>query len=169
MASSKQSHSTAQHGHDGPHAGGASHGGHYRRLLGMVVLSYIAMYWLMYAMVDTPANVFNNVNQIYMAALMAAPMAIIELVLMRAMYPNKTLNAALVVAALVVMLVCWSGIRRQLAVTDQQFLRSMIPHHAGALLMCRENHLTDPRLQQLCRDIEASQQAEIDLMKSHLK
>ena len=45
----------------------------------------------------------------------------------------------------------------------------MIPHHAGAILMCKENKLKDPDLQQLCRNIIASQQAEIDLMKSKLE
>ncbi len=154
--------------HTAPPIHQTKHGGHYRQLLGMAVLSYIAMYVLMYSMVDTPGNVFNNVNQAYMAALMAAPMLLIELVLMRAMYPDKTLNLILAAASIVVMLVCWFGIRQQFAVTDQQFLRSMIPHHGGAVLMCRENRLTDPQLQQLCRQILASQQAEIDLMKSKL-
>jgi hypothetical protein len=142
---------------------------HYRALLGMAVLSYIAMYVLMYAMVDTPGNVFNNINQVYMAALMAAPMLLIELVLMRAMYPNRRLNAVLAAGAVTVMLLCWFGIRQQMGVSDRQFVRSMIPHHAGALLMCRENRLSDPELQQLCREIIASQEREIGLMKSKLE
>ena len=142
---------------------------HYRPLLGMAVLSYVAMYVLMYAMVDTPGNVFNNINQVYMAALMASPMLLIELVLMRAMYPNRRLNAVLAVGAVIVMLLCWVGIRQQVGVSDRQFVRSMIPHHAGALLMCRQNRLTDPELQQLCREIIASQEREIGLMKSRLE
>ena len=44
------------------------------------------MYVLMYAMVDRMDNVVMNVNQLYMAALMAAPMVVIELVVMRGMY-----------------------------------------------------------------------------------
>jgi len=62
----------------------------------------------------------------------------------------------------------WIGIRQQAAVTDQQFLRSMIPHHAGAILMCKQNKLQDPELQRLCGNIVSSQQAEIDFMKSKL-
>lgn len=153
------------HGRHGPAAGT----GHYARLAIMAALSFIAMYALMYAMVDALANVYHNLNQVYMAGLMAAPMVLIELALMRSMYPRKALNAALVAASLVVMLLCWCGIRKQAAISDQQFLRSMIPHHAGALLMCRENRLTDPDLQRLCREIVASQQAEIDLMRSKLR
>lgn len=45
----------------------------------MTVLSFIAMFILMYAMVDRFANVYPNVNQAYMAGLMAAPMVMIEL------------------------------------------------------------------------------------------
>lgn len=59
----------------------------YLRLLGMTVLSFLAMYILMYAMVDRAGNIFNSINQVYMAGLMAAPMVLIELALMRSMYP----------------------------------------------------------------------------------
>jgi hypothetical protein len=40
-------------------------------------------------MVDRFANVYPNLNQFYMAGLMAAPMVLIELALMGHMYPNK--------------------------------------------------------------------------------
>jgi uncharacterized protein (DUF305 family) len=154
--------------HEGNHAHGSSAKGHYGRLLVMILLSFLAMYVLMYAMVNTLDNVFNNVNQVYMAGLMAAPMALIELILMSRMYPNRMLNSVLAVVSIVLMILFWLGIRQQAAVSDQQFLRSMIPHHAGAILMCRQNRLSDPELQQLCRDIVASQQSEIDLMKAKL-
>lgn len=65
---------------------------HYRRLLVMTVMSFAAMYVLMYAMVDRLANVYPNFNQFYMAALMAAAMIVIELVVMGGMYPNKRLK-----------------------------------------------------------------------------
>ena len=48
----------------------------------MAALSFVAMYVLMYAMVDRVANVHPNLNQLYMAALMTAPMIVLELVLM---------------------------------------------------------------------------------------
>jgi uncharacterized protein (DUF305 family) len=144
-------------------------GGPYARLLAMVLLSFIAMYILMYAMVSSFDNVYNSVNQFYMAGLMAAPMAIVELALMASMYPHKRLNIVLIVASAVLMPLSWFGIRNQVAISDQQFLRSMIPHHAGAILMCKENRLTDPELQKLCSDIISSQQREIDEMKSKLK
>lgn len=159
-------------GHSGQaQAAGHGHGGHrapYLRLLAMAVLSFLAMYLLMYAMVDRWDNVHPNLNQAYMAALMTAPMVVIELVLMRGMYPDRQFNAVIALAAVLGLGLSWFGIRWQSGVDDRQFLKSMIPHHAGALLMCERNHLRDPDLQALCRQILASQQAEIDLMKAKL-
>lgn len=72
---------------------------HYRNLLVMAALSFLAMYALMYAMVDTLANVYANINQAYMAGLMTAPMVIIELLVMRSMYENKRANAVILAAS----------------------------------------------------------------------
>ena len=149
------------------HEGGKAKG-HYGRLLAMISLSFIAMYVLMYAMVDSYGNVFSNINQFYMAGLMAAPMLLIELLLMASMYPNRKLNIVLFGVGMGFMALCWIGIRQQVGVSDQQFLRSMIPHHGGAILMCEQNKLRDPELERLCAEIIASQQREIELMRSKL-
>jgi hypothetical protein len=153
----------------------ASHGRHdaharaYRRLGVMALLSFATMYLLMYAMVDRWSNVYGSFNQVFMAGLMTAPMVVIELLLMRQMYPDGRLNLILVVVTLGAMSMCWFGIRQQVGVGDRQFVRSMIPHHAGAIQMCKNNHLADPDLQQLCARIIASQQAEIDQMRAKLR
>jgi uncharacterized protein (DUF305 family) len=141
----------------------------YGRLLLMALLSFVAMYVLMYAMVNTLSNVYMNLNQFYMAGLMAAPMVVIELALMAAMYNDRKRNAAIMVVSLLALGVFWLFIRQQTAITDRQFLRSMIPHHAGAILMCEEAPMRDPEIKQLCGAIVSSQQAEIDQMKAKLK
>jgi uncharacterized protein (DUF305 family) len=150
------------------HSGHASHSMHYRHLLVMAVLSFVAMYVLMYAMVDARANVYANFNQLYMAGLMTAPMVLLELVLMRAMYPNKRLNAIIAVASLVALAVFWVLIRQQAAIGDRQFLKSMIPHHAAAILMCERAPISDRDVKDLCERIMRSQQAEIAEMKKKL-
>jgi hypothetical protein len=71
-----------------------------------------------------------------MAGLMAAAMTIIELALMFGMYANKRRNLLIITLGVVALLLFWMLIRRQAAITDNQFLRSMIPQHAGAILMC---------------------------------
>jgi peptidoglycan/LPS O-acetylase OafA/YrhL len=143
-----------------------THSRPYLRLSAMVLLSFIAMYILMYAMVDELSHVYNNLNQAYMAALMAAPMLIIELLLMRSMYPDRWRNALLIVVGLVVLAGAWILIRQQTAIADRQFLRSMIPHHSGAVLMCEQASISDERLQALCRRIVESQLAEIVEMEA---
>jgi uncharacterized protein (DUF305 family) len=134
----------------------------------MLVLNFIAMYILMYAMVNVFANVYSNLNQVYMAGLMTAPMAIMEVALMRGMYQNKAWNFAIAGAGLVLLLALWWAIRVQAGIGDAQFIRTMIPHHAGAILMCREAPIEDEELKKLCQEIISGQQREIDQMKTIL-
>lgn len=152
------------HGKEGAHAGM-----HYHHLAIMIVLSFISMYVFMYAMVDTTANVFMNFNQVYMAGLMTAPMVIIELVLMSATYADKRLNTIIIAGSVVALAVFFLLVRQQTLIGDAQFLRSMIPHHASAILMCQKASLQDPEIKNLCRGILARQQSEIDLMKAKLE
>jgi uncharacterized protein (DUF305 family) len=141
---------------------------HYPRLLGMSLLSFVAMYTLMYAMVDAIGNVYANVNQFYMAGLMTAPMIVIEVCLMNAMYPRKRLNALIIGGAVAGGLVFFTLIRQQTGVGDRQFLRSMIPHHASAILMCKQASIEDPGIKELCGSILSSQQEQIDAIKAKL-
>lgn len=141
---------------------------HYYRLLVMAVLSFLSMYILMYSMVNTMGNVYNNFNQVYMAATMTAPMLVFEILLMGMMYQNKRLNALIVALSVLGLVIFFLFIRQQTAITDKQFLRSMIPHHAGAILMCEQAPIQDPDIRQLCGTIIASQQSEIDQMKEKL-
>lgn len=145
------------------------HSGAYLRFAVMLVLSFIAMYVLMYAMVDKLEDVYPNHNQAYMAALMVAPMAIIELLLMGSMYPRRQANMMIVAGAVVLLAAAWLAIRYQLGIGDEQFVRSMIPHHSGAILMCEGAKLQDAELQELCTTIASGQQAEIDQMRTILE
>lgn len=147
-----------------------AHGnGAYGRLMLMIALSFLAMFGLMYAMVDTFENAVPNLNQVYMAGLMTAPMVMLELALMGGMYPNKRINAVIWGVTIVALAGFWILIRQQSGIGDRQFLRSMIPHHAGAILMCEEASIQDQQVQQLCRGILSSQQAEIKIMKAELE
>jgi uncharacterized protein (DUF305 family) len=144
------------------------HSMHYMHLAVMTGLSFIAMFILMYAMVDRLGYVYANINQAYMAALMAAPMTLIEIIVMRAMYPDAKLNLAIIAGSLLVGVAAFSLIRFQTGVGDTQFVRSMIPHHSGAILMCREAPITDAELKKLCAEIIEGQQREIDQMQAIL-
>ena len=151
------------------HAQHTQHQQHYGKLIVMIVLSYISMYILMYAMVDTFANVIPNVNQFYMAGLMTMPMIIIEIFVMSSMYMNKKRNALIIAGSALALVAFFFFIRQQTAVSDKQFLKSMIPHHAGAILMAEQANLRDPELKKLGEKIIADQRAEIAQMKAKLK
>lgn len=133
-----------------------------------MLLSFIAMYFLMFAMVDTWGDFFNNLNMGYMALTMLAPMGILMLILMRGMYPNRMLNTVLYVGFALMFVLALVGIRTQTPIGDAQFIRSMIPHHSGAILMCREADITDGELRSLCDTIEQGQRQEIEQMKAIL-
>ena len=156
-----------QHAAHGQHS--AQGKGHYLKVAAMIGLSFVAMYVLMYAMVDELGNALPNMNQAYMAGLMASPMMVIELALMHFMYPRKRLNAALLAASIGLGALCLVLIRKQAAIGDREFLRSMIPHHAAAILMCKEAPIEDAEVVKLCDGIFASQEAEFDQMKAKLE
>lgn len=141
---------------------------HYGRLLVMILLSFISMYVFMYAMVNIFANIYPNFNQFYMAGLMTTPMIIIELAVMGAMYHNKKLNTLIITLSFAALIVFWLLIRQQIAISDKQFLKSMIPHHASAILMCEKAPIQDPEIKNLCDNIISGQQSEIDWMKAKL-
>jgi hypothetical protein len=94
---------------------------------------------------------------------------IIEILLMWSMYHNRTANIAIIIAAAVVLVLSFVFIRQQTAVGDIQFLKSMIPHHSGAVLMCRKANISDPQIKRLCDDIVKSQLEEIAEMKKRLQ
>ncbi len=142
---------------------------HYSRLAAMTVLSFVAMYFLMYSMANIFANVYPNLNQFYMAGLMTAPMVLFEMFLMGAMYQNKKLNFAIIATAIIVFLGFFVAIRYQVGISDEEFVKSMIPHHAGAVLMCEKADLGDPEIQALCAGIISGQKQEIEQMKQILE
>lgn len=119
-------------------------------------------------MVNEFENVVPNINKFYMAGLMTAPMVVISLLVMRSMYPDRKVNLVILGVSVVALVGFWFAIREQAAVEDRALMRSMIPHHASAILMCEEASLENPRVQELCRQIVASQREEIRLMKALL-
>jgi len=88
---------------------------------------------------------------------------------MRGMMPNKKLNLQLLLGSLVVFVLVVVGARAQFGVGDELFLKSMIPHHSGAITVCQEAKITDLEIQELCDDIVSAQMKEIDQMKQILK
>lgn len=131
-------------------------------------ISGVVMYLVMFVMIDSVAHFYNNLNMFYMTLMMVAPMVALMVLAMKHMFPSKTLNALVVLGALIIFFGAFALVRTQTTIGDRGFLRSMIPHHSGAILMCREAILTDPEIKKLCEEIIRSQQREIDQMRSIL-
>jgi len=141
----------------------------YQLLALMAGLHVVAMFVLMFAMVNTFANAVPNINFLYMGFMMSAPMLLLEMMLMGMMYKDKKLNKLVILIGIIVLVVSFLMIRYQTFVGDKGFLQSMIPHHSGAVLMCEKANITDPEIQQLCQGIIEGQQQEIDQMNEILK
>ncbi|AOO82262.1 DUF305 domain-containing protein [Bosea vaviloviae] len=141
---------------------------HYGRLAIELTLDFIVMYLVMYTMIATLRHFHFNLNNVYMTLMMVAPMTIIMLVSMRSMFPSQRLNMIIGASALVIFLASFVAMRTQAGVGNADFLRSMIPHHSGAILMCNQASITDPEITALCRGIVTSQEKEIAQMKAIL-
>lgn len=131
----------------------------------MMILSLVIMYAAMFTMIDTWSDFRNNVNMLYMTITMWAPMGIVMLLAMRKMYTNRKANLAMLVVFALLTVGSFAATRTQTLIDDRQFINSMIPHHSGAILMCREAKLTDPELRDLCEQIRDGQRAEIQQME----
>ena len=155
---------TAHGGHSGNSHG--SHGRPYLMFWINMILGLVVMYVVMFSMIDGWGDFRNNLNMLYMAITMWAPMGIFMLATMPGMFPNPSVNIVLyVVFALLTAGSFWAT-RSQALIDDGQFIDSMIPHHSGAILMCREAKLADPELKTLCEAIIGAQREEIDQMES---
>ena len=100
---------------------------------------------------------------------MISAMLIIMLLTMGSMFKNRTLNIVLLASGVALVLMFWTLVRTQTGVGNQQFLRSMIPHHAAAILVCQQSSLTNPRIEELCTEIVQTQKEEIRIMKELMK
>lgn len=144
------------------------HGHTYRNLAFELIVDFVIMYLVMYSMIASLDHFYFNLNNVYMTLMMVAPMTILMLVLMRSMYPNKRLNWAIGLGAVVVFAASLYAMRAQAAIGDKELLRGMIPHHSGAILMCEQASLKDPEVIALCDDIVEAQKREISQMQAIL-
>jgi hypothetical protein len=142
--------------------------GNYIRLGVELLVDFAIMYLVMYSMIATLDHFYLNINNLYMTLMMVTPMAVVMLVSMRQMFRARVLNVTIAVFAAGLFLAALLGMRTQALVGDKEFLRSMIPHHSGAILMCREANINDPEIRALCMGIIEGQTREIQQMQAIL-
>jgi len=132
-------------------------------------VSLVLMFLLTMSMIDVVEHFHLNPSNLWMALIMVAPMGIVMLLVMWGMFPDERLNAVLLASFAVLFIgALWLG-RASALVGDEQFLRSMIPHHSRAILVCQESDLADPEIIELCGEIIETQREEIRQMEAILE
>lgn len=155
----------AKSSHPSHHEHGGSAGGTYLMFWINMALGLIVMYVVMFSMIDGVHDFRNNLNMLYMAVTMWAPMGVFMLATMPGMFPRKNLNIVLYAVFIFLTIASFAATRAQTLIDDRQFIDSMVPHHSGAILMCREAELRDAELLKLCGEIIEAQRSEIEQMQ----
>jgi uncharacterized protein (DUF305 family) len=133
-----------------------------------LLVSLLVMWVLSMALIDQAGHFYFNLGNFWMALIMVSAMGLIMMVSMRSMFEDKRLNIALYAFFVVLFVGSLLGGRTSTFVGDEQFLKSMIPHHSRAILMCQESSITDPEIKTLCDEIIEAQRDEIDQMEQIL-
>ena len=141
---------------------------HYKKFALTLSINAVLMFFITYAIIDTVDHFYPNINRAYMSLMMVAPMAIVMLFVMRGMYQNAKINTMLYALFAGVFIVSFALARTQTPVGNEQFLRSMIPHHSSAILMCQQSAISDREIIELCGEIVKTQKEEIAQMKAIL-
>ena len=143
--------------------------GHYRKFLLTLAISFVIMYVVMYLNTYELDHVYFSLTRFYMTVLMVTAMAVVMLLLMPMMYPNKTLNGIIMGASLTLFVGALIMVRSQTFVNDTRWMKAMIPHHSIAILTSERATIRDPEVRKLADGIIATQKREIAEMKALIK
>ena len=135
----------------------------------MMAISFLIMYCVMFLNMDKLVHYHTSMTRIYMALLMVAPMAVIMMVMMGNMYPNKKLNISIIIGGIVLFIIILIGLRTQTPIGDVQYMKAMIPHHSSAIMTSKSANIKDSEVRKLADGIIASQEREIAQMENILK
>ena len=144
--------------------GGGMHMG-WGRFAGMILLSTVAMFFLMYQLVYDIDHATFSVNRLMASLIMACVMSVIMLGFMWPMYRGTGLKIAVLLGAAVIGASLFYLNRSQSLIGDESFMRAMIPHHSIAVNNASKATITDPRVRKLADGIITSQVTEIAEMK----
>jgi cation transport ATPase len=147
------------------------HGGSARMYVkfGIILLVSLGLMWtLSMSMVRTIDHFYYNLSNFWMALLMVSAMAIVMVIGMWSMFKNTKANIAMLVGFALLFGGVFALGRTETFVGNEEFLKSMIPHHSRAILVCQEADVTDPEIVELCEQIVEAQREEISQMQSIL-
>lgn len=137
----------------------------YLKFFLMIAVSTLLMFFMMYFNLYAFSHFFFSQTRAFMALMMGAAMAIIMLLFMWKMYPNKKSNIAILIVSILVFCGSLFMVRSQTAVGDVAWMKAMIPHHSIAILTSKRADLSDPEVKKLAEEIIKAQEEEIEKMK----
>lgn len=144
-------------------------GGSWGRFATMIATSAFIMVFLMYQLVYSFDHATFSINRLVASLVMACVMTIVMLSFMWSMYKGKgTKITVLFLAALLGLILLFLN-RSQSLIGDENFMKSMIPHHSIAINNARRASISDPRVRKLADEIIAAQVREIAEMKRLLE
>lgn len=153
---------TDTHRHPPPHLMG------WGRLAGMIDVSTVAMFFLMYQLVFRLQDATFSMNRLLAALVMACVMIVVMLGSMWPMYRGTGTKVAVLAGAALTGLALLSVNRTQALIGDTAFLRAMIPHHSIAINNASKATIRDLRIRDLADGIIRSQVKEIAAMQQLL-
>jgi len=134
----------------------------------MVIFSYIFMNNLMLTFQN---GIYNHLNKAYMALVMGGLMGMIHYIIMiwQGHRTSDMWYGLLLWTMITIIFIIL--VRRQILITDAEFLKGMIEHHDMALFMSNEiiKKTDDPEIKDFATNIVRTQQEEIDWMKQKLQ
>jgi uncharacterized protein (DUF305 family) len=141
----------------------------YKKFIIMLSISFVIMYAVMFLNVDRFDHVYLSASRFYMTLLMVTPMAIVMLLMMKKMYPNKAYNSIIIASSVGIFILSLWFLRSQVFIKDEGYMKAMIPHHSSAILTSKNAEISDPEVRKLADEIIKSQEEEIAEMKALLE
>lgn len=135
----------------------------------MLIISFVIMYAVMFLNVFRFDHVYLSASRFYMTLLMVTPMAVVMLLMMKKMYPNKAYNSIIIASSVGVFILSLWFLRSQVFIKDEGYMKAMIPHHSSAILTSKNAEINDPEVRKLADEIIKAQEEEIAEMKALLE
>lgn len=137
----------------------------YLRFFGTIAVSAVVMFAMMYLNTYSPEHIWFSQTRAWMALYMGGGMAVVMLVAMWSMFPDRTTSLAALGVAVLAFALGVFMVRSQATVDQISWMKAMIPHHSIAILTSTRADIRDPRVRALADGIIETQRREIAEME----
>ena len=139
-------------------------------VLFMIISSFLLQYYLMsYIMVNNINNITNSLGKIYISIIMSLAMGVTEVGMNDFMM--QQISGLYYLVLLLLLLIFVIAYQSQIGITDNEYIKEMIEHHAMALLTSEEilHKTSNYHIKKLASNIINTQSQEIEYMNKLVK